>query len=306
LDFTKIPIAHNPSGAPPNFQYGPSLQPAILGSGVTLMSIAIVFVTIRLYTGIKKAGKLFADDYLCLVALVFELTQWFVFYPALNQGMGKHTWDIPVSAVSEDVLKRQISTQMINCAAFFPAKGAILVFFLRVFGRLRWVRITCYVLLVLIVIAYGTPEVAWLARCIPHQGQKWDNTVLQRCESVQGIFIMTGVCSVALDLAIFIIPLPIIHSLKLDKQKKRGLAVVFMFGFLVLAASTVGLAYRIILYRGTDDPLWHGVNLYISAYCEVFGTIIVSCAPAISSFWTNIFTQTKLYASFRSTIGSSK
>lgn len=35
-------------------------------------------------------------------------------------------------------------------------------------------------------------------------------------------------------------------------------------------------------------------------FSEVFGTVIVSCATVLSSFWLNIFAKSRLYSSLRS------
>lgn len=35
---------------------------------------------------------------------------------------------------------------------------------------------------------------------------------------------------------------------------------------------------------------------------EHYGTLIVSCAPALSSFWHNVFIKTRLYSTIRSTL----
>jgi hypothetical protein len=64
----------------------------------------------------------------------------------------------------------------------------------------------------------------------------------------------------------------------------------------------VGLAYRVIVSYDTNDPIWNGANVAITAYMEIFGTVIVACAPSLSSFWVNIFTQSSLYTSLRSTL----
>lgn len=39
------------------------------------------------------------------------------------------------------------------------------------------------------------------------------------------------------------------------------------------------------------------IYLPLISVAEASGTIIVSCAPALSSFWNNIFTKSKLYSS---------
>lgn len=62
VDLSKVPLAPNPNGNPPNFTGGPSLQPAILGTGITFMTISIAFVIVRIGTGLINTKRLHLDD----------------------------------------------------------------------------------------------------------------------------------------------------------------------------------------------------------------------------------------------------
>lgn len=61
-NLSKVFLALNPNGDPPNFIDAPSLESAVLGVGTSLMLTSIIFVTLRLYTNIKHVGKLGIDD----------------------------------------------------------------------------------------------------------------------------------------------------------------------------------------------------------------------------------------------------
>ncbi|KAL8723957.1 MAG: hypothetical protein Q9166_008203, partial [cf. Caloplaca sp. 2 TL-2023] len=50
-----------------------------------------------------------------------------------------------------------------------------------------------------------------------------------------------------------------------------------------VAASAASLAYKVKVFLG-NDPIWNGINVAITTFVEVHITIIVSCAPALSSF----------------------
>lgn len=54
------------------------------------------------------------------------------------------------------------------------------------------------------------------------------------------------------------------------------------------------------------EPWLTSVGLLHVRYTEVFGTIIVSCAPALSSFWFGIFVHSSLYSSLRSVFSLSR
>lgn len=100
------------------------------------------------------------------------------------------------------------------------------------FGILRWVKITCYGLLGATIVLYGAYLIALLCLCIPAPGQPWDSVLLARCATTEPATITIGVCGAVIDLAIFLTPFFIIAGLKLQRDKKRGLAIVFLIGFL--------------------------------------------------------------------------
>lgn len=61
-DLSTIPLAPNPNGDPPDFTGGPSLFPTVVVTGLTFIVLSFPFVVVRIHTGIKKSGRLFADD----------------------------------------------------------------------------------------------------------------------------------------------------------------------------------------------------------------------------------------------------
>jgi hypothetical protein len=58
----KVPLAVNPNGQPPNFVDPPSLQPAMLAVGITLIVLGGTILALRLYANLKHSRKLYLDD----------------------------------------------------------------------------------------------------------------------------------------------------------------------------------------------------------------------------------------------------
>lgn len=65
LDLSQVPLAANPSGAPPNFIDPPSFAHLIYGLVDTLMAITILFVALRIMSTFNKKNSLKADDCTC-------------------------------------------------------------------------------------------------------------------------------------------------------------------------------------------------------------------------------------------------
>lgn len=61
-DLSSMPLGVNPNGNPPNFAHGTTLQPAVLATGIILMTISLVFTLIRILTSLYNSRKLFSDN----------------------------------------------------------------------------------------------------------------------------------------------------------------------------------------------------------------------------------------------------
>ncbi|KAL8778242.1 MAG: hypothetical protein Q9194_002114 [Teloschistes cf. exilis] len=253
MDPSTIPLAPDPHGGPPNFVDPPSLQPVVIGVGLTMIITSGFFMILRLYTNIRNTGKLGADDF---------------------------------------------TQQMLIGPTIWAAKAAILALYIRVFGPVRWLRITSYGLIIFMFLFYWSNVAIAGAYCIPRNGSPWNATTFAKCAE-PALDIVVGILDVATDLVLYFLPFPVINKLQLAPRKLLGLRVVFLVGFIAVIGSTASLAYKVKVFRG-NDSLWNGISVAITTFVEVHLTVIVSCAPALSSFWINIVTRSQWYSSLRS------
>ncbi|KAK5991835.1 hypothetical protein PT974_05221 [Cladobotryum mycophilum] len=84
----------------------------------------------------------------------------------------------------------------------------------------------------------------------------------------------------------------------MDRNKKQGL-VIMLLGTLILVTSVVGAAFRIILLINHTDPIWNSMRAAIAVFVDMFGTIVMDCAPSMYAWWLIIFPNSKLYALLR-------
>lgn len=111
-------------------------------------------------------------------------------------------------------------------------KCAILAFFLRLFGTLRWVRRLCYGCLMIICILYLAYLISLLVYCVPKPGGAWNSDLLLHCATTSPTTLAIGVFNVIIDITIFVIPFFIIAKLHVDRKRRKALAGVFLVGFL--------------------------------------------------------------------------
>ncbi|VBB84262.1 Putative protein of unknown function [Podospora comata] len=195
----------------------------------------------------------------CLLTLSFGIAQWAMMY----RRVARHAWDIPLTSINPQVYQVWAAHTVLGIISFFNTKALILTFYLRLFGTVRWVRWMCYSLLSLSVVIYGMIGLWYVAGCVPK------NSKLPVCDETGPLILAGGVFTVVADVMLFGMPFPVIRGLRLGRDKKRGLVVLFGFAILIIATSTVSLAYRIsIVVNGTEDPSWDGAEVAVTAYVE--------------------------------------
>lgn len=113
------------------------------------------------------------------------------------------------------------------------AKLSILLLYYRIFGVDKKFRYACNVLIV-IVAGYGTScAFAKIFRCLPVEAV-WDPDYKgpERCIDRTKINFVIGWFSIFTDLAILLLPAPMLWRLHLPRWRKFALSVIFMFGAL--------------------------------------------------------------------------
>lgn len=121
----------------------------------------------------------------------------------------------------------------------WASKAAILTLFIRIFGTLEWLRLTCYGLLVFTFLFYGSIIAISAILCVPPPGSTWNAATLKKCEHDGPMLVVNGVFGVVADLILFALPFPVIVRLNLGRKKKIGLIVVFSIGGLYVLLAPI-------------------------------------------------------------------
>ncbi|OCL06346.1 hypothetical protein AOQ84DRAFT_321579 [Glonium stellatum] len=296
-DLSKIPLAANPSGAPPNFINPPSLAPAVQGVGIALGIVSICLVVVRVRAHSKLNRGVGVDDLCCVLALLLAIS-----YTGVVSSTGKlarHSWDIPVSFLDAPYIKKIFVMSLFYGPMLFLAKAAILLLYLRAFQPKMWLRVGVYITLAILFCSYFMTVPLVFVYCMPHNGRAWDINVLSNCDHLETPGLVQGAINIAADVTIFILPLPIIFRLHMPTNKKIAVASMFATGLFALIASVLTMYYRTLNVRGID-PSWTGVETYICVQAEVYVAICVSCMPSLARFWKTTVVETKLYGSLQS------
>lgn len=129
--------------------------------------------------------------------------------------------------------QRNYAETMLLGPTIFFAKGAILLLYLRIFTINRKMRYSIWFGLVWNFLLYwsGIPIATYYGT--PRIGQPWDVVAAtETCANLANYLVIQGVLAVALDLYIFILPIPIVLKLRISLQQR--LSILGIFGTAIL------------------------------------------------------------------------
>jgi len=113
-------------------------------------------------------------------------------------------------------------------------KASILLLYLRIFIVKRF-RIICWIMLAIVVSYMIASTCAAIFQCTPIP-RAWDKTVPGTCISITMNWYANAGFSIATDVIILLMPMPIIYSLRLQRNQKAGLMFVFALGGLYVSS----------------------------------------------------------------------
>jgi hypothetical protein len=181
--------------------------------------------------------------------------------------------------------------QILMPLAFSLSKASILALLFQLFAVNKKMRLATYVGFAAIVAAYGPNLILGPWYSAPHAGESWSSLVTTgRPRHLVKVGLEQAVLAVVIDIYIFVLPFPMISSLKLASRKRIQLCFVFgtaslyvcdpclcyictlgytyksangnLFGDSGVIASVIGLVLRVPLLS-TDDPNWVQGQVFI-------------------------------------------
>ncbi|VUC22502.1 unnamed protein product [Clonostachys rosea] len=126
-----------------------------------------------------------------------------------------------------------VSTYFLSTLSAYFAKSPLLLLYVQLFNVKTWVRIASYGTLAIAFVLYVVSFSYATADCVLGAKDVIQQTEVDFCvDKAYIVNIANAAISLASDLIIFIIPLPIIARLNLRKSKRLGIAFIFFWGFM--------------------------------------------------------------------------
>ncbi|KAF2675641.1 hypothetical protein K458DRAFT_471269, partial [Lentithecium fluviatile CBS 122367] len=224
------------------------------------------------------------DDILCVIACIFSvalLTCNVVM--VFNAGGGNPISDMKSPADFLLWSKLLLATFFIYVFAVAFVQLAILFLYHRLFFIVDWFRITCYVLMGLVVAGFVVSPIAQVTICAPIQ-KLWNPSKYGKCNNSHELCNVVGIYHVVLDFAILLIPQPLIWKLKTTTINKISVSLLMLCGTLASISAVLCLSCYMNLSkfsgpRNLPAQMW----LALTYHCIEAPLGIICCSATVSA-----------------------
>lgn len=150
----------------------------------------------------------------------------------VDLGVGRHIAVVPPENI-EPILKLLLATYLVYGFALTITKTSALLFLHRIFPRqgsatwFKWTLWIAHIINTAWLVGYTLVEIF---QCNPI-AKFWNPGLPGECILQSRIYIGAAAPSVAIDLLILILPLPLLWGLNTSRARKIGIIIVFVLGY---------------------------------------------------------------------------
>ncbi|KAI1073844.1 hypothetical protein F5B20DRAFT_478444 [Whalleya microplaca] len=264
------------------FAYGGD---SVIDCSIVFAVLCTVFLALRFASHRIRHRPIHLDDWLMIPAwfLMMGLIANIICSVRLGN-VGRHTaWVKEFEPESTVIWAQTLFVTEILYGLIFPLeKTSILLLYLRIFSVYRWFRLGTYALIAYIWVWGITEMFLGIFQCRPIAFQ-WDKTIAGTCIDQLAYYRWVSVPNVIHDVAMIIVPAPMIWRLKIATRKKIALTGVFLLACSGCVASFI----RISLFFSLDafsDTTWVSIPLMSWTIAEPGVIFICACMPSLWPF----------------------
>ncbi|GIJ91836.1 hypothetical protein Asppvi_010811 [Aspergillus pseudoviridinutans] len=196
-------------------------------------------------------------------------------------GGGYHAWDVPKSKFIH-FQKASYAITLIYVPMVFVVKLALLSVMLRIFAPDPHKVMIIYASIIVLLLYYIPALFIKIFFCKPISAY-WQGTSHGTCIDQQKVIIADSAISIASDLWILILPVPMLWSLQMSITKKLRVLGILGAGGLATAFSIWRLVIMVREAR-TADTTWFWIHCVLTANAEAGIGLICACLPVLSSY----------------------
>ncbi|KAK7892837.1 hypothetical protein LTR67_007074 [Exophiala xenobiotica] len=251
---------------------------------VVLTALAFLIVGIRTISRIFLVKRFGLDDGLILAAVCFSIGLSITIEIQRSYNLGEHIAELTLDQ-SEGLFKSSFACTFAYIAGLTCAKDSIAYQYLRFF-QTRTSRFMAWSLIGLVTTFCVIFWICSLLSCRPLSSY-W--TVVQKghCFNIYAFWFFSAGFNIVTDIALCILPIPTLMTLRMPPKQKYSLIFVFVLGGFGCVTSVLRLIKFYEMYHSVDlsydllgPVLWSSI--------EVNTGIICACLPALKPLFTLI------------------
>ncbi|KAK2616193.1 hypothetical protein QQS21_000825 [Conoideocrella luteorostrata] len=252
--------------------------------------ICPTLVALRFWTRLKHGGKIGADDYMTLIALMSTLLTCGFLFGSCQHGMGRH-----FATISDQekipTLKYFFMAQVTYKAAINLTKCCILLLYLRIFSIVRWFRMSCWAMLTIVAMYCAASVLVTIFQCNPIS-RAFNKAMPGTCMNNTKFWYANAGFSIATDIIILLLPMPLVYKLDVPRFQKIALMAVFAIGIFVVITSCLRITSLDILATSPDmtydiaNVMWTIIEPNLAVVCAclpILRPLVVKIFPALRS-----------------------
>ncbi|RDL32029.1 uncharacterized protein BP5553_09431 [Venustampulla echinocandica] len=241
--------------------------------------LEVLFVSLFLFSRYKFGTLKGFDVYLMVPAFIASYAHLALCIVFVKKGgLGKHTVSLSPERLKY-FLKLELTLALLNPPAITLPKLAILCLYLRVFST-KIYRYGAFFIGAMLIVAWIVSFILQMAMCSPFE-KLWDKSLPGKCLNEFQIFIWFGIPHIVTDVAIIILPLPLIWRLQTTTNQKIGLTLTFLTGSVGIITSIIRFAVFLKLADPELDLSWTGLDVVMWTTIEPGVYLIAACLPSL-------------------------
>ncbi|KAI1852711.1 hypothetical protein JX266_002252 [Neoarthrinium moseri] len=242
---------------------------------------SLACVLARLIARYRMSASLEIDDWVVFVLLFLFVTFMVIGNYVRITAIGYDVWDLDVDTITL-ALKLFFIDELFYTAILALCRVCLLFFLIRVFSVTTFRKI-CWIVIAWVVVTAIIILFMTIFQCTPirYNWEGWTGEFGDaKCIDVNALAYAAAAMGIAQDIAILLLPLPIIAQLNMPLRKR--LLTLFMFSLGIFAVLTSCFRLRYLLqFAKSLNPTWDYTDTVIWTSLEVKVTVIVLCLPTI-------------------------
>ncbi|CEJ55395.1 hypothetical protein PMG11_01657 [Penicillium brasilianum] len=269
----------------PHDNHHESLRAAIVAGGIAGVLIVILRIFSRRYT----LRRFWWDDWSHIIAGVLMIPLIVFSNLCVNDGMGYHLYDINFSSVSQatQLFMWYYLCQIFWLVVIYFIKMSILFLYLRIFPEIRLFRncVIATMVFTTVAIIIIVPMDIW--QCVPVHAIWELKREDARCLNISGVAYASAGVNIATEIAVLILPLPLLRRLRTGIAQKVGLYALFGCGILVIGIASARVS-TLSNVEAIHDPTYLNAGVFYWTCAETAVAHLCAAAPAIRPLYVKL------------------